>query len=213
MASGVTRPAHVRIQEPHRIDPNVILGYASGRDVAADLEIGEGSVLRSGTVIYAGSTIGARFQTGHNTVVREENVLGDDVWLWSNSIIDYGCQIGDRVRIHSNVYIPQYTVLEDDVFVGPGCTFANDRFPGCPEAKRVMRGPTLERGVQVGVNTTILPGVRIGRFSLIGSGSVVTRDVPSESVIWGNPAVVHKSIESVQCCAGVPGCHYRNREG
>ena len=211
LADGGTDTDNVTIGEPERIDPNVVLAYASGRSAVLGLVIGEGAVIRSGTVIYAGTTIGRRFETGHNAVVREENVIGDDVSVWSNTVIDYGCRIGDRVKIHSNVYIPQFTILENDVFVAPGCTFANDRFPGCPESKRVMHGPILEQGVKVGVNTTILPGVRIGRFSLIGSGSVVTKDVPPGSVIWGNPAIVHRPVTDIACCEGVPGCHYRGR--
>lgn len=209
LADGATGTENVTIGEPVSIDPNVTLAYPPGRGTSMRLVMGEGATIRSGTVIYAGTTIGRRFETGHNAVVREDNVLGDDVSLWSNSVIDYGCRVGDRVKIHSNVYIPQFTILADDVFVGPGCTFANDRFPGCPESKRVMRGPTLEEGVKVGVNSTILPGVRVGRFSLVGSGSVVTKDVPPGSVIWGNPAVVHIPVTAIRCCEGVLGCHYR----
>ena len=76
--------------------------------------------LRSGSVLYLGSRIGARFQAGHNVVIREECEIGDDVSVWSNSVIDYGCRIGDRVKIHSNCYVAQFSEIEDEAFLAPG---------------------------------------------------------------------------------------------
>ena len=77
-------------------------------------------------MIYLGSVIGERFETGHGAIVREENVIGDRVAVWSHTVIDYGCVIGNDVKIHSNVYIAQYTTLEDGVFIGPGTVLLND---------------------------------------------------------------------------------------
>ncbi|MDH3223594.1 MAG: N-acetyltransferase [Gemmatimonadota bacterium] len=192
------------------VDAGVLLGYEPERPVESKtLRVGGGARIRSGSVIYGGTTVGVGLQTGHNVILREENRLGDQVCIWSNTVVDYGCTIGDRVKIHSNVYIPQYTTLEDDVFIAPGCTFANDRFPGCPRAKEVMRGPILEAGARIGVNVTILPGVRVGRGSLIGSGAVVTRDVPPHTVAWGAPARVHQQTGDLPCCEGAPGCPYQ----
>ena len=82
--------------------------------------IGANAVIRSGTVIYLGSTIGKNLQTGHHAVIREENIIGDDFKLWNNSTMDYGCRIGDNVKIHCNCYVAQYTVLESGVFLAPG---------------------------------------------------------------------------------------------
>ena len=166
----------ISIAQPHHCDPGVVVGYAPGRKSGSGrLSIGPNATLRVGTIIYGGTEIGKNFETGHHTVIREDNVIGDDVRIWSNSVLDYGCTVGDRVKIHNNVYIPQFTVLEDDAFIGPGCTFANDMYPGCPSSYRDMSGPVIERGATVGVNVTVLPAVRIGAFSLIGSGSVVTK--------------------------------------
>lgn len=110
-------------------DEFVLLGYPSARCPSMLLTIGEGARFRSGTVIYSGTSIGDRFETGHNVVIREENTIGDDVSIWSNTVVDYGCSIGDRVKIHSNCYVAQFTELEDDVFLAPGVTVANDLFP------------------------------------------------------------------------------------
>jgi acetyltransferase-like isoleucine patch superfamily enzyme len=185
-------------------DEGVLLGYMSPRkDVGRILTIGNGSVIRSGTVIYAGTSIGDGLETGHNVVIREENVIGADFSIWNNSVVDYGCIIGNGVKIHCNCYVSQFTVLEDNVFLAPGVTIANDIHPGCPDSKKCLRGPTIRAGAKIGVNVTILPYVNIGERSLIGSGAVVTRDIPPESVVYGNPARVHGSIKDLTCVTDI----------
>jgi acetyltransferase-like isoleucine patch superfamily enzyme len=183
-----------------KTEPGVRLGLVPSRDVAdLRLFIGDEAHLRSGTVIYLGSRIGHRLQTGHNAIIREENQIGDNLSLWSNSVLDYDCRVGNNVKIHTNCYIAQRTTIEDDVFIAPGVIIANDLHPGTPDAVSCMKGPTLGSGVQVGCNVTILPRVVIGERSVIGAGSVVTRDVPPHSVVYGNPARVVKKIEDYRC--------------
>jgi acetyltransferase-like isoleucine patch superfamily enzyme len=207
MSSPVVGPDLLLLPEDIEFDPSVIIGYRPGRRVAdLSLRVGPRARLRSGTVIYAGSTIGADFQTGHNVVVREQNALGDHVQIWNNTTVDYGCRIGDRVKIHANCYVAQFTVLEDDVFMAPGVTIANDVHPGCAFSGECMRGPVLKRGVQVGVNVTIVPMITIGEYSVIGSGAVVTRDVPPRSLVTGNPGRITKRVDELACRTGVaPG--------
>lgn len=193
----------VHLGPGHVIDAGVLLGYPTGRAIAdRRLVIGPGAHLRSGTVIYVGSTIGRDFETGHGVIIREENAIGDGVRVWSHAVIDYGCRIGHRVKVHCRCYVAQFTVLEDDVFLAPGVTVANDLHPGCPASGECMRGPTVRRGAQVGAGVTLLPGVVIGERALIGAGSVVTRDVPARAVAYGNPARVAGTIDELTCPTG-----------
>jgi acetyltransferase-like isoleucine patch superfamily enzyme len=176
------------------LDNSVLVGYPSARCDAAELTVGDDAHLRSGTVIYAGSAIGRRLQTGHNVVIREQVRIGDDVSIWSNSVVDYGCVIGDRVKIHSNCYIAQYTELESEVFLAPGVIIANDLYPGSRASGDAMAGPLIREGAQIGVNVTLLPYITIGRGAVIGAGAVVTRDVPDGMIAYGNPAAVIRPV-------------------
>lgn len=191
--------AGVLVDQPNAVDEGVVLGYPTGRPIAdRSLRIGPDAQIRSGTVIYHGTTIGRGLQTGHNVVIREENVIGDNVGIWSNSVIDYGCRIGSNVKIHTNVYVAQFTIIEDDAFLAPGVSVANDMRPLCAECTRAG-GPTIGRGARIGVNVTILPGVTIGEYALVGAGAVVTRDVSPHAVVYGNPARVVTTVNDLDC--------------
>jgi len=185
------------------IDQGVITGYPVARVDVGPLVLGAGARLRSGTVLYDGTTIGRRLETGHSVVIREGCEIGDDVSIWSNTVVDYGCRIGSRVKIHCNCYVAQYTELEDDVFLAPGVMISNDFYPGDERSVKLMTGPKIGAAAHVGINVTILPFVRIGAGALIGAGSVVTRDIPAGVVAYGNPAVARRAV------ADLPGIDTR----
>ncbi len=181
------------------LDANVMLGYKPIRSTTSTkLLIGNNAKIRSSSVIYLGTRIGNNLQTGHNVIIREENQIGDNLCIWSNSTIDYGCKIGDNVKIHNGVYVAQYSVLEDDVFLAPSVTLANDKYPGSKNSPLNLKGPTIKKGAQIGINSTILPGIIIGKNAIIGAGSVVTSDIPDESIAVGNPAKVVKLRKDIK---------------
>ncbi len=190
---------NVTMALPAVVDDGVRLGYRSGRSgLDANLTIGPNAFLRTGTIIYADSVVGAGLNTGHNVIIREETIVGDNTSIWSNSVIDYGCRIGDNVKIHTNVYVAQFVVIEDDAFLAPGVSIANDPHPLCADCTR-ENAPVIKRGARLGVNVTILPGVTVGEYALVGAGSVVSKDVPARSVVYGNPARVAKDVDDLHC--------------
>ncbi len=201
----------VLLGEGGLVDVGVILGYPPARGKNIDfVKIGRNARIRSGSVIYAGSTIGDNLQTGHNVVIREENEIGDDFSIWNNTVIDYGCKIGSRVKIHCNCYVAQFTVIDDDAFMAPGVTIANDLHPGCEKSGECMRGPHIKTGVQIGVNVTLVPFIEIGERSLIGAGSVVTKNIPPYSLAYGNPARVVGDVRDLGCVTGLTDKPYKN---
>jgi len=168
----------------------------------------KGWLIREGTFIEEDNKIGIKLETGHNVVIREKCVIGDNVRIWANAVIDYGCTIGNNVKIHCNCYVGQFTTIDDDVFFAPGVVTLNDLHPGCKYSASCMHGPTIEQGVQIGGNSTILPHVKIGRGSLIGGGSVITKDIPPNSVAYGNPARVIASVFGLRCKTGLTNKPY-----
>lgn len=184
----------------HQIDPLAVIGEATPRSIEnRKLVIGSHAVIRSGSVIYQGAAIGDYFNSGHYVIVREENVIGDHVSIWSNTIIDYGCIIGNNVKLHSQIYVAQFTVIEDDVFMAPGVIIGNDMHPGCEKSRECLKGPTIKKGAQIGLNVTLLPYITIGERALIGAGSVVTKDIPAGKVAYGNPAKVVGDVTDMKC--------------
>jgi len=201
-------PDWVKIGKNYKIDDMAFIGYRPSRSISGlELIIGKNAHIRNGTVIYAGSKIGNNLETGHGVVIREENTIGENLDIWSNSIVDYGCKIGDNVKIHCNVYLAQFTEIENDVFLAPGVTIVNDPHPICTEC---MKGPIIKKGARIGANVTLLSHIVVGKYSLIGAGSVVTKDIPPRSLAYGNPARIIKSVDELKCPLGIVGRPYKD---
>lgn len=194
MSSNIAKTAiihpNVILGKNVTIEDFCIIGVPPRGAQPGELEtlIGDNSVIRSHTVIYAGNKIGSNFQTGNKANIREQNIIGNDVSIGTLSVIEHHVEIGNNVRIHTQVFIPEYSILMNDSWVGPNVVFTNAKVPKAPDAKKNLKGPTLEKGAIIGANSTLLPGVIIGEDSLVGAGSVVTKNVSANSRVVGNPA-------------------------
>jgi acetyltransferase-like isoleucine patch superfamily enzyme len=198
MPSYILHP-NVHLGPDCEVSEYVIIGVPPRSHSPGQIEtrIGPRATIRSHTVIYSGNRIGANFQTGHSALIREMNEIGDDVSIGTHSIVEHHVKIGNRVRIHSNVFIPEFSVLEDDCWIGPNVVFTNAAYPLTPDTKASLKGPHVMPGAMIGANSTLLPGITIGRNALIGAGSVVVRDVPAGKVVVGNPARIIKDVVDI----------------
>jgi UDP-2-acetamido-3-amino-2,3-dideoxy-glucuronate N-acetyltransferase len=115
--------------------------------------------------------------------------IGEDCNINANVFIENNVIIGNRVTVKSGVQLWDGLVIEDDVFIGPNVTFTNDKNPRSKQYPVTFPKTIIKNGVSIGANSTILPNIELGSFSLIGAGSVVTKDVLPHALLWGNPAM------------------------
>ena len=160
--------------------------------------IGKNATIREPTIIYPGNEIGDNFATGHFVTIREENKIGNNVSIGSHSNIEHHIVIEDNVRIHSNCFIPEYSTLKHDCWIGPNVVLTNAKFPRSINVKNELKGPIIEEYAKIGANSTILPGIKIGKHALIGAGSVVVKDVPEYAVVVGNPGNIIGDIRKIK---------------
>jgi acetyltransferase-like isoleucine patch superfamily enzyme len=165
------------------------------REPLPPTEIGDGTVISTGAIVFAGSRIGARVILGDQSCVRERVTIGDDVVLGRGSLIENDTTVGPLTKIQADAYITAYSTLEENVFIAPRVVTTNDNFMGRTERRHALRrGPTIRRGARVGSGTVLCPGVEIGEEAFVGAGAVVTKDVPPRVVVVGNPARVLREV-------------------
>lgn len=159
------------------------------RDDLPPLELGPGTIVSAGAVVFAGSRIGARVIVADQACVRERVTIGDDVVVGRGSLVENDTTVGARTTIQANAYVTAYSTLEEDVFIAPCVVTTNDNFMGRTERRHALRrGPTVRRGARIGGGAVLLPGIEVGEEAFVGAGAVVVRDVPAHAVVVGNPA-------------------------
>ena len=153
------------------------------------LELGPGTIVSAGAVVFAGTRIGARVIVGDQACVRERCDVGDDAVIGRGTLVENDTTIGALTKIQANAYVTAYSTLEDEVFIAPCVITTNDNFMGRTEKRHALRkGPTIRRGARIGGGAVLLPGIEIGEEAFVGAGAVVLRDVPARAVVVGNPA-------------------------
>jgi len=165
------------------------------REPMSPTEIGAGTIVSTGAIVFAGSRVGARVILGDQSCVRERVTIGDDVVLGRGSLVENDTTIGAMTRIQADAYITAYSTLEEHVFVAPCVVTTNDNFMGRTEGRReLMKGPTIRRGARIGGGAVLCPGIEIGEEAYVGAGAVVTKDVEPRMLVVGNPARVMRAV-------------------
>lgn len=141
------------------------------------------------------SRIGEGTRIWQFSIVLKDASIGRDCNICAHTLIENDVVLGDAVTIKSGVYIWDGTRIGNNVFIGPCATFTNDKMPRSKVYPEAFSKIIIEDHASIGANATLLPGVTIGKYAMVGAGSVVTKDVPAYAVVVGNPAKIIKYIE------------------
>jgi acetyltransferase-like isoleucine patch superfamily enzyme len=172
------------------------------REPLPPAEIGDGTLISTGAIIFAGTQIGERVVVGDQSCIRERVTVGDDVVLGRGALVENDTTIGAMARIQADAYITAYSTLEEHVFIAPCVVTTNDNFMGRTEKRHALRkGPTIRRGARVGGGAILCPAVEIGEEAFVGAGAVVTKDVPPRVIVVGNPARVLRDVPADELLA------------
>lgn len=149
----------------------------------------------------------------HSTADVKSDLIGEDTRIWQYVVIMQGARLGrncnvcahtfiegdvvlgDNVTVKSGVFLWDGMRIADDVFIGPNATFTNDPMPRSKIYPDRFSGITIEKGASIGANATLLPGIVVGEYAMVGAGAVVTKDVPAYAVVVGNPAKIIRVID------------------
>lgn len=173
IGSGSVIGSHCSIGEPTEL--------AHGRP----LDLGSSCLVRSHSVIYAGSTFDDCLETGHHVSIREGTTAGPNLRVGTRADLQGDTTFGRFVRLHSGVQVHKGASVADFVWIFPSAVLTNDPHPPSDVA---FAGPVIEEYAVVAAMACIAPGVRVGARSLVAASSMVTRDVPPDTVVMGSPA-------------------------
>ncbi len=150
----------------------------------------KGSVyIHPSSIIEEGASIGAGTKVWHFCHLMPACSIGENCILGQNVFVDNNALVGNRVKIQNNVSVYNAVVIEDDVFIGPSVVFTNVINPrSFIERKEEFRKTIVKTGASIGANATILCGVEIGKYAMVGAGAVVTKNIADHALVLGNPA-------------------------
>lgn len=140
--------------------------------------------------VEEGALLGEGARVWHYAQVRKGARLGKGVIVGKSAFVDVDVTVGDRCKIQNFATLYHGLTVEDDVFIGPSATFTNDRVPRAFNANWTLGKTRVEKGASIGANSTIVCDTVIGRYAMVASGAVVTKDVPPHALVMGNPARV-----------------------
>jgi acetyltransferase-like isoleucine patch superfamily enzyme len=206
ISSGVKIYGKTTVKSGTYIGENCIIGHPQRNDLkniinkmksVADFEgpeviIGKNCTIRAGTIIYSDVIIGEFCQTGHNAMIREKTKIGEHCVIGTACIIDGTVEIGRNSSIQTGAYIPLHSKIGESVFMGPYSKLTNDKYMYRKQFDLI--GPTLGDFTSLGANSVIMPGVELAKSTIVGAGSVVTKDTDEKDIVAGNPAKLLKKI-------------------
>lgn len=188
---------NVIIEDDVTISHNCIIGeplnnyYSNPGYSNPETVIGQGSLIRSHAIIYAGNRLGNNVQTGHRITLRENNFIGHHTVVGLLSDIQGNVKIGNYCRLYSNVVVSSGSVIGNYVFLYPFTTLTNDPYPPSDD----LKGGTIKDYSIIGVQSVILAGTTVGQNCFVGANSLVTKNIPDFSLAMGNPAKVEMNIK------------------
>jgi len=152
-------------------------------------------------------TIGKNTSVWHQAQIREGSMIGNNCIIAKGAYIDKDTQIGDNVKIQNYASLYHQTIIEDGVFIGPYVCITNDRLPRAISPEGQVKsdtdwnsGTTIIRiGASLGAGTIVVPNIEIGSFAMIGSGSLVTKNIPAQALVYGHPATIRGYV----CICGI----------
>ena len=211
--NDIVRLDQVNVAPTARVHPNVqlgrnvviedfcVIGYPPKGSQSGELKtvVGDNTLIRSHSIVYAGSSIGANCQISHSVFIREHTQIGDGCSIGINVVIEHHCLIGARVRVQGQAGFCEHTVIEDDAWIGPRVLTTNVLHPTCDRAKECLAGPIIRNGAIVGGNVVLAPDIEVGERAFVAAGSTVTKSVEPQAIVFGNPAKKISKLADVRC--------------
>jgi acetyltransferase-like isoleucine patch superfamily enzyme len=150
-----------------------------------DTHIGEGSLICNGAIVYAGSVLGKNCILADRAIVRESCVLGECVKIGKNAVIEFEAKLGDHVNVQTGTLVAEFTEIGKNAFLGPHVSMALDKF--MTRKGEIFQKITIQQGVTIGEQSTLLPGITIEENVIVAAGTTVFKSLKARGVYIGNP--------------------------